>query len=80
MNVEVLRYKIRVIPQSSRERTVVLSNGVLKVTLREPAVSGKANEALLRTLAHYYKVSIRDVLIVHGQTSNNKIIEIKRER
>ncbi|OGN34855.1 MAG: hypothetical protein A3I39_03260 [Candidatus Yanofskybacteria bacterium RIFCSPLOWO2_02_FULL_47_9b] len=47
-----------------------------KVSVKEPAVDGRANEAITRTLAKHFKVARSSVRLVSGQTSRRKIFEI----
>lgn len=49
----------------------------LKVYVAAPAVDGKANEGVVKLLADWFRVKKRDVRIVRGQRSRQKIIEIK---
>lgn len=48
----------------------------LTVFLRERAVDGKANDALVRVLAEHFGVSKSRVTIVRGHASRTKIVEI----
>ena len=50
----------------------------LVVYLREKAHDGEANEALAKVLADYYGVSKSCVMIVRGQKSHQKVVEIIR--
>ena len=50
---------------------------VYKISVKEPAVEGKANEALVKTLAQHFKVAHRSVRLVSGRTSKTKVFEIK---
>lgn len=47
-----------------------------QVSVKELPVDGKANEAIIRVLAEYFKVSKSNVRVVKGHTSREKIIEI----
>jgi uncharacterized protein len=47
-------------------------DGSLLVYVREPAIEGKANQAVAELLASYYKVSKTKVQIVGGVTSRYK--------
>ncbi len=49
---------------------------VYKVSIKEPPVDGKANEAIVRVLAEYFKVSKSSVRLVSGSTSKQKVFEI----
>lgn len=46
------------------------------VSVKESPTQGKANEAIIKALADYFKVSKFDVKIISGRTSKKKIIEI----
>ena len=48
----------------------------LVVYLREKAHDGEANEALAKVLADYFGVSKSCVVIVRGQKSHQKVVEI----
>jgi uncharacterized protein (TIGR00251 family) len=50
-------------------------NGYL-VRVKEPAKEGKANKAVIRALAEYFKVSQSSIRIVSGLEGKNKIVEI----
>ena len=49
---------------------------IYKVSVREPAVDGKANKAIIRALANHFDVAPTLVTIVSGLTAKTKIIEI----
>lgn len=51
-------------------------DGVLKVRVMAPAVEGAANNALIRLLADEVGVARRDVRIVAGATSRQKLVVI----
>ena len=51
-------------------------DGVLKVRVMAPAVEGAANNALIRLLAEEVGVARRDVRIVAGATSRQKLVVI----
>lgn len=46
------------------------------VWVKEQPVEGKANHAILKTLANYFKVPVSSLRIVIGQTTKKKIIDI----
>ena len=50
--------------------------GELLVYVREPAVEGKANKAIIKLLAEYYDVPKSSVEIAKGHTSRTKIVKI----
>lgn len=47
-----------------------------QVFVKELPVDGKANEAVIRALAEYFKVPKAKVRIIGGHTSREKIVEI----
>ncbi|HAH19826.1 MAG: hypothetical protein A2Y00_10910 [Omnitrophica WOR_2 bacterium GWF2_43_52] len=68
--------KVKVIPRARRNDIKLLGEDSLKIHLVAPAVSNKANEALVEILAHYYTVKKNQVWIVRGKHSRNKVVEI----
>ena len=54
-----------------------VSEANLIVAVREPPVKGRANAAIQKALAEYFKVSASQVVLVSGFSSKNKIFEIK---
>ncbi|MES2213286.1 MAG: DUF167 domain-containing protein [Patescibacteria group bacterium] len=47
-----------------------------KVSVKEAPVQGKANDAIVRALATYFKVAPSCVTLISGQTSKQKVFEI----
>ena len=72
---------IRVKPGSKKGPLVQpnLIDDTLVVYVREPAVDGKANKAVVALLAEYYGVPKSRVEITRGHTSRRKTIEITRQ-
>lgn len=50
----------------------------LKIRLAAPPAEGKANAELLRFLADAFGVPLRDVALVRGETSRQKVVRIER--
>jgi len=46
------------------------------VAVAAPAVDGKANEAVRRAVAEAFGVRARDVTVVSGERSRDKVLEI----
>jgi uncharacterized protein YggU (UPF0235/DUF167 family) len=46
------------------------------VSVKEPAIGGKANHAIQRALSLYFKVPVSYVRIVSGYVSRTKVVEI----
>jgi len=64
---------VRVKPGSSKGPLVETgSNGELTIYVREPAVDGKANDAVVRLLAAHLQLPRSRVELVSGATSRQK--------
>lgn len=73
-----MKVTVRVKPGSKKGSFVQASlTGELLLHVREPAVDGKANRAVIALMADYYEVPKSQVRITGGLTSRDKIIEIK---
>jgi hypothetical protein len=76
-----LRVAIRLSPRARSDRLVAAAEAaegghVLKAVVTAPAEAGRANEALLQLLAKSWKVPRRDLSIIGGLTSRNKIVRV----
>ncbi|MEZ0339583.1 DUF167 domain-containing protein [Mycobacterium sp. pV006] len=68
---------VRVKPGSTKGPLVETGpDGALTVYVRERAVDGKANEAVIRVLAAHFGVARRDVELIAGATSRLKRFRI----
>lgn len=67
---------VKVIPNASCDKIIPMPDGSLKIKTQSVAENGKANKSVIQLLANYYKVSRKNVKIVSGETSHQKIIEI----
>ncbi len=47
------------------------------VSVKEPPVDGRANEAIVRVLAKHFGVSRSEVVLVSGHMAKRKVFEIK---
>jgi hypothetical protein len=71
-----MRIHVRVKPGASRTAVGGRYGDALVVTVTARAVDGKATEAALRAVADAFGVPRRDVALVTGATSRDKIIEL----
>jgi uncharacterized protein (TIGR00251 family) len=74
---KVLTIKIKVEPRSSKSGVVGPYGDALKVKLTSPPVEGKANKELIEVLAKAFGVAKKDVEIISGQSSKNKIVKLR---
>ncbi len=69
---------VRVEPRSSRPGISGPYGDGIKVKLKSPPVDGRANTELIEILAKEYGIPKRDVDIVSGMNSKNKVVRLKR--
>lgn len=67
---------IKAKPNAKEEKIEKINENNYVVSVNEPPVKGKANEAIKNALAVYFKVASSRIKIVSGYSSRNKIIEI----
>lgn len=63
-------------PNSKEEKVEKVDENNYIVSVKEPPIKGKANEAIRNALAVYFKTASARVKIISGYSSKNKIIEI----
>jgi uncharacterized protein (TIGR00251 family) len=64
---------VHVKPSSKKGAQVKLEvDGSLLVYVHEPAQKGKANQATLKALSRFYKVSKSSIRLISGETSKQK--------
>jgi uncharacterized protein (TIGR00251 family) len=69
--------KIRVkVTSNARSEEVIKNENDYLVRVKEPAREGKANKAMIKALAGYFKVTQSSVRILSGVGGRNKIVEI----
>jgi uncharacterized protein len=73
---EEITVTVRVHPGGSHEDVVLLPDGSLDVGLRARPVDGQANARLIELLASRLGVRKRDVVVVSGVRSRQKVVRI----
>ncbi|MBI4843486.1 MAG: YggU family protein [Nitrospirae bacterium] len=68
--------KIKVEPRSSRSSIIGMYGDALKVKLTSAPVDGKANKELMELLAKELGIRKKDVEIMSGETSRNKVVKL----
>ena len=69
-------FNIRVIPRARVNSITADADGTLRVHTTTAPTDGKANDAVIRALADYWKIPRSQIKIVRGQTSHNKVVEV----
>ncbi|MFW0838179.1 MAG: DUF167 domain-containing protein [Candidatus Komeilibacteria bacterium] len=68
-------YQVKVITRA-RQNSVEVTGDQIKVKLNVPPVDGKANLAMLRLLASYFKIKKSQIEIVGGEKTHHKVVKI----
>lgn len=71
-----MKISVKAKPSSREEKVEKIDEQNYAVSVKEPPIKGKANDAIRNALAVYFKTGTANVKIVSGYTSRNKIIEI----
>jgi uncharacterized protein (TIGR00251 family) len=69
--------ELKIIPNAPRNEVVGWLGTALKVKIHAPALEGRANDALLDFLAALLGVPRRDVSLLRGDKSRQKIVRIE---
>ena len=70
------RLKLRIVPNAKRDEVVGEHGDAVKIKVAAPALEGKANEALLEFIAEKLRIHRRDITLIAGEKSRDKLIEI----
>ena len=68
--------KVKIVPDSSKNKIVGAYNDALKITITAPPVEGKANNKCIAYLAKCFDIAKSKIEIISGQTSKDKLIKI----
>ena len=69
---------VRVKPNSSKQEVKKIEERGYIVSLKKPAEDNKANIELLNLLKKHFKVPVKNIKIIKGLKSRNKIVDITR--
>jgi len=65
-------------PRARENKIEKIDDSNFIVSVKEAPVKGKANEAIIESLAEYFNVAKSDIEIIRGHKAKRKIIEIKK--
>jgi uncharacterized protein (TIGR00251 family) len=71
-----VRIEIHAKPRAKKSRILGARGDALEVSLAAPPVDGAANDELVRTLADALGVPRRQVVLVRGESSRQKLVEV----
>ncbi|RTZ59019.1 MAG: DUF167 domain-containing protein [Gammaproteobacteria bacterium] len=69
--------RVKAKPRSKKEGVRQISEDYYEVRVNAPPEKGKANERIIQLLAQYFKVPKSAVKLVRGETSKEKLFEVK---
>jgi uncharacterized protein (TIGR00251 family) len=76
---EPTTFQVRVTPRARQNKVQRQPDGSLKVYVTAPPEDGRANEAVVETITEWLGVKRRQVTIVSGATSRNKVVRVAGE-
>lgn len=76
-NGDCITLTLHVQPGAKQTTIAGLHGDALKIRLSAPPIEGRANEALLRFIADFFKVALRDVELKQGEQSRHKRVEVR---
>ncbi len=63
-------------PKKKQEKVVQIDQNTYAVSVKEPPVDGRANDAIIKSLAKYFSISPSQISLISGHTSKIKKIEV----
>ena len=70
------RFKVKVVPGSSRNEIVGWLGDALKIKVMAPPQKGRANEAVVELLAAALGIATDDIIVVSGHSSPAKVVAV----
>ena len=75
-NGDVLTLTLHIQPGAKRTEVAGLHGEAVKIRLAAPPIEGRANEALLKFIAAFFGVPLRQVELKQGGQSRHKVVAI----
>lgn len=72
-----MKWKVKVVPNARKPR-VIQEGDLVKVYVQAPPVDNKANDAVIKALADYFKVRRSAVVIIAGHRSRLKTVRVEK--
>lgn len=73
-----IKITVNVVANSAKPDVIKLGENEFKVKVDKVPEKGKANKRLIEILAEYFHISKKNIEILHGQTSNKKLIQMDK--
>jgi hypothetical protein len=71
-----MKISVKAKPAAREEKVEKIDDSNFVVSVKEPPVQGRANAAIAKALADYFKVSASQVRLISGFSSKQKVFEI----
>jgi uncharacterized protein (TIGR00251 family) len=68
--------RVHVVPNAKADAIAGTHGQAVKIRLRAQAIEGKANAALIRFLSKELKLPLHAIVLQHGHTSREKVIQV----
>jgi len=72
-----MRISVKVKPNAKQDKIEKINESHFLVWIKEKPQEGKANKAAIKVLSEYFGVPQSQVILLKGQSSREKIFEIK---
>ncbi len=69
--------RVRVTPDSRREKVLEVERDTLSMQLKEPAKGNRANERVRELLAEHFSVNLKRVRMISGARSRTKVYSVE---
>ena len=77
MNFErTLKIRVKVKPNSRSNEVTRIADGSFAVKVTDPPSEGRANEKVIELLAKHFGIPKRNIAMVRGFSSRNKVLEL----
>lgn len=75
-----MKLKVFIQPSAKKTEVVGFHGDSLKIKIKAPPVDGEANSVLIKFLSESLSINQKDITLVHGKSSRNKLLEIFTEK
>jgi len=75
-----MKISVNVKPNAKQVKIERVNESHFLIRVKEKPQEGKANRAVIKALAEYFGIPQADVVLVKGQSSREKIFEIKTDK
>jgi uncharacterized protein (TIGR00251 family) len=75
-----MKISVKVKPNARQEKIERINESHFLIRVKEKPQEGKANKAVIKVLSEYFGVPQSQIVLLKGQSSREKIFEIKTDR